>query len=531
MSNKRINESKELRKMAEHLLVDKELNIRGRDELDKSVHNMNNLIDTVNEQIDAKKDLLKDLRKLRNNNASINQYQNVQNKINFSKEVLNKNRSFIKNERINTINIDDANFMSQQYTRDFARENNISLENPFFDLYSQTEKIEFSQKIIEKFDLLTLDNVDYGFAICSALIAGLVDVVFLGTIKGGKNADGLQEKVDLLYEKVIIKYSEFQRTADMKEHLEKAKSYEDKIKIKQKIKEIKEEDIGIQQAIKYFEKKHKVSYDAPLDKNVPGMKINNHHNASLSHDLSPLGLIFGIIDQITGKSTFIDPDTGKLVRIVTENTNNKLEGNIFRKIIQAINNWFGHCISDIAGSSTSKGRGMGLPAPFWPYLQKLNFGKIQLNDKKDSMTIGQVSTWMYEQGYDHRAFTAELIPVVIFETLLRCYWFYKQYFYFGKTFKETIASFKSREFSRLLLVATSTFTTIDVTHAVIKSGGLHDLGTFILTVNKPGLMDLGFRSVQNLRNEIKHRNHVESVLEHDILMEYKRVTQEIKVFE
>lgn len=41
--------------MAEHLLVDKELNIRGRDELDKSVHNMNNLIDTVNEQIDAKK--------------------------------------------------------------------------------------------------------------------------------------------------------------------------------------------------------------------------------------------------------------------------------------------------------------------------------------------------------------------------------------------------------------------------------------------------------------------------------------------
>lgn len=111
--------------------------------------------------------------------------------------------------------------MSQQYTRDFAKENNISLENPFFDLYSQTEKIEFSQKMIEKFDLLTLDNVDYGFAICSALIAGLVDVVFLGTIKGGKNADGLQEKVDLLYEKVIIKYSEFQRTADMKEHLKK----------------------------------------------------------------------------------------------------------------------------------------------------------------------------------------------------------------------------------------------------------------------------------------------------------------------
>ena len=41
------------------------------------------------------------------------------------------------------------------------------------------------------------------------------------------------------------------------------------------------------------------------------MYVNNHHNASLAHDFSPLGLLVGIMDQLTGKSTFISAKTGK----------------------------------------------------------------------------------------------------------------------------------------------------------------------------------------------------------------------------
>lgn len=40
-----------------------------------------------------------------------------------------------------------------------------------------------------------------------------------------------------------------------------------------------------------------------------------------------------------------------------------------------------------------------------------------------------------------------------------------------------------------------------------KTGGHGvDIGTFVMTVNKPGLVDLGFRSFQNARLELKHKN-------------------------
>ena len=54
---------------------------------------------------------------------------------------------------------------------------------------------------------------------------------------------------------------------------------------------------------------------------------------------------------------------------------------------------------------------------------------------------------MFQNGYDTRAFVAELIPVIIFETLIRCYWFYKQKFYYGKSFKESLPIANSRELS------------------------------------------------------------------------------------
>ena len=109
----------------------------------------------------------------------------------------------------------------------------------------------------------------------------------------------------------------------------------------------------------------------------------------------------------------------------------------------------------------------GKAAPFWSYLQKLNFGKVKLSNNKE-LSIGQLTDWMFQNGYDTRAFVAELIPVIIFETLIRCYWFYKQKFYYGKSFKESLPIANSRELSRLLLVGNATFTSIDTTHATIK---------------------------------------------------------------
>ena len=73
---------------------------------------------------------------------------------------------------------------------------------------------------------------------------------------------------------------------------------------------------------------------------------------------------------------------------------------------------------------------------------------------------------MFQNGYDTRAFVAELIPVIIFETLIRCYWFYKQKYY-GKSFKESLPIANSRELSRLLLVGNATLLQL-ILHATIK---------------------------------------------------------------
>ncbi|HIW39302.1 MAG TPA: ATP-binding protein, partial [Candidatus Jeotgalicoccus stercoravium] len=76
----------------------------------------------------------------------------------------------------------------------------------------------------------------------------------------------------------------------------------------------------------------------------------------------------------------------------------------------------------------------------------------------------------------------------------------------------------------------------DVTHGVIKSGtkgGVQPLGiaTFIMTVNKPGLIDLGFRSYQNIRFELEHKKHVDHIISKDIKTEYNRVMYSENIFE
>ncbi|WP_260453268.1 hypothetical protein [Staphylococcus pettenkoferi] len=262
------------------------------------------------------------------------------------------------------------------------------------------------------------------------------------------------------------------------------------------------------------------------------MSPDNHHLLSIAHEPSLLGLIIGIYNQLTGTATYMSKE-GKIINTIAENENIELTGNLPNQIIQATQNWFGHIMSDISGSSTSKGRGSGLPVPGWSSLQKLQFGNICVNNKE--MNIAQVSEWMFKNGYDFRAFTAELIPVVIYETLIRLYWVYKQHFYFGKPIKESLPIANNRELARLLLIGASTFSAVDVTHGIIKSAtknGVQPQGiaTFIMTVNKPGLIDLGFRSYQNIRLQLKHRKHVDHVIEEDIKQEYKRVMENSDIF-
>ncbi|AKC75050.1 MULTISPECIES: hypothetical protein [Staphylococcus] len=546
MSRQSRKDKKELKGLAENLLVDYELRNQANDNLDKSLHNIDVMRENIDNQINMKKDLLNELRNRRLNNTQLQDSnltkfndEVLKNKLRDGQIYASKSIDLVETNSVKTIDIDRDDFNSYEYNRQFALENNIDLTSPFLNLYSKHEQVEVARKMIEKFDLLELEKEDYGFAACAALIAGIVDCALVGTISHN-NPSVLQKKVDEKFYSIVQKYSNNRELPELKAKFEKVQSRKDVSseyikKLENKIKAIENGTQSRKDMVGYLEKTYRVKYDAVHDKSIAGMYVNNHHNASLAHDFSPLGLLVGIMDQLTGKSTFISAKTGEISRIATNNKNTELQGNIIQKIIGATNNWFGHCMSDIVGSSGSKGRGQGLPAPFWSYLQKLNFGKVKLSNNKE-LSIGQLTDWMFQNGYDTRAFVAELIPVIIFETLIRCYWFYKQKFYYGKSFKESLPIANSRELSRLLLVGNATFTSIDTTHAtikgVIKTGGHGvDIGTFVMTVNKPGLVDLGFRSFQNARLELKHKKHVNKIIDEDIVVEYKRVMSSRGVFE
>ncbi len=544
MTRKQNQEKRELNSAAEKLLVDYELRNRAKDNLDKVSHNIQKMDEIVDQQIEMKKDLLNSLKARRNSIHEDSKIKKdfidneLRNKLRSGQSYTAKELELINVNQINTIDIDRDDFNSDKYNKEFAKKENINIDSPFLNLYSKNEQVKVAEQMIQKFDLLKLDSDDYLFATSAGLIAGFVDTIFVGTIGKGKDASRLQNMVDKGTEKLVKKYALHQKIAELNNQKKNAKSQKGINEIERKIKELQNgrQNFDIKSSIRYLEKKHKVGYDAATSKHIKGMSPDNHHLLSLAHEPSLLGLIIGIYNQLTGTATYMSKE-GKIINTVAENANIELTGSMPNQIIQAINNWFGHIMSDLSGSSTSKGRGSGLPVPGWSSLQKLQFGNIKLKtNKPDTYTIAEVSEWMFKNGYDVRAFTAELIPVLIYETLIRLYWIYKQHLYYGKSLKDSFPIANNRELARLLLIGASTFSTIDVTHGVIKSGtkgGVQPLGiaTFIMTVNKPGLIDLGFRSYQNIRFELEHKKHVDHIISKDIKIEYNRVMYSENIFE
>ncbi|MGD6768480.1 ATP-binding protein [Mammaliicoccus lentus] len=547
MTRKQNQEKRELKNAAEKLLVDYELRNRASDNLDKASYNIQKMEDNVDQQIKIKKDLLNNLKERRTSNNNFSSIQSdfinkdLRNKLRDAQSYTSKNLDLIEINNINTIDIDRDDFDSVEYNKEFAEKENINLDSPFLNLYSKNEQVKVAEQMIQKFDLLKLDSDDYLFATSAGLIAGFVDTIFVGTIGKGKDASRLQNMVDKGTEKLVKKYALHEKIAELNKQKNNANSQQAIDDINSKIKNLKENkaNIDLKSSIKQLENNHRVGYDASKSTNIEGMtgmSPDNHHLLSIAHEPSLLGLIVGIKDQLTSTSTFMTKE-GKVINVVSQNKNKELTGNIFEQIIQATDNWFGHIMSDISGSSGSKGRGSGLPVPGWSSLQKLQFGNVKLKtNKTDTYTFAQVSEWMFKNGYDVRAFTAELIPVLIYETLIRLYWIYKQLLYYGRSLKDSFPIANNRELARLLLIGGSTFSSIDVTHGLIKSGkkgGVQPQGiaTFIMTVNKPGLIDLGFRSYQNVRLELEHRKTVERIFDEDIVLEYNRIMSSDKIFE
>ena len=324
--------------------------------------------------------------------------------------------------------------------------------------------IESEYQVIDKtadWSNAKCDKYDYLIAVFCGAIAGLVDSFLVKTpdSKIGKLSDQATDQLVMKFAKMI---GWNPRAGN-------------------------ESNVG--SAIGFLERKFPVNYDSPhsvaVDNAVKHMTTKNHHLKSLAHAPDIIGLFFSILDQFTNMESFVN--AGQLIRVDTSNKKFELQGgNIPAKIFCGFCNWIGHIMSDIAGSSGSRGRGTdgrgsGIPMPFYELFLFCDFGSFQVG--KDRQTLATVMTRVFQEGYDARFGAAQAVPVLIEELLIRALWVIKNRFYAKKEWDDCIPTKEHADLRIMLIVGNATLCLIDVGDAAIRSGGGANAVTFILHLN------------------------------------------------
>lgn len=290
------------------------------------------------------------------------------------------------------------------------------------------------------------DRYDYLAACTCGVLGGVIDIFLVGSPKDSMLGKWTDAQIDNAVRK-------FAKVCGWKPHEGNEKN--------------------IASAIGFLEKKFKVNYDQRHSKDVGNlfnMSTKNHHIKSLGHAPDVIGLFFSILNQFTSTSSFIS--NGQWISVASDYT---LQGeNFIAKLFCGIANWFGHIMSDIAGSSGGRGqnnggRGSGVVIPFYEFFQFCTFGKFSVG--KDKQDLAMIATRAFQEGYDFRFGMALAIPVLLTELSIRLIWALRRYFQYQLDWKDCIPTLKHDDLRLMLLCGHGTLCVIDGLDAGIRSGG------------------------------------------------------------
>lgn len=322
------------------------------------------------------------------------------------------------------------------------------------------------------------DKLDYLLAASSGAICGVMDIFLVG--KPGESPLG--DITDKWFENRVVDFANLVKGKE-KDHIDSYKS-----------------------AIQLLEKKFKIPYDqtgaGDAGKMVFDLTMSNHHFKSLAHNPSLLGLFFSILDQFNNESHFITD--GELISLEKADDKFELRGKtVPAKFFCAFVNWFGHLISDVSGSKSSQGRGMGIPSPLWTWSNDIIAikRKLNLDASEIDKSINDLALNLFSKGYDARFQTTQLIPVIINEMIVRLLYSIRRLIkYYSKTEKgsrsfnslwESCEPFSNATVKRMLTVAHGTFCLIDASDATVrgfaKGGGAFNPLEFFLRLNIVGI--------------------------------------------
>ena len=335
----------------------------------------------------------------------------------------------------------------------------------------------------ERIESLTpnCDKLDYALAASSGALFGILDVFLVG--KPGQSING--NITDEWFENRV---KDFARLC----------GWDSK------------KDDSLSAAVKHLEHRFKIPYDqhgaGDIAKDIYDLSPRNHHFKSLGHNPSLLGLFFSILDQFTYSSHFVSD--GELIAITVADSKFELRGNnILSKLFCGFVNWLGHLLSDLSGSSGSKGRGMGIPSPLWTWINDIDAirGSLNVSATEFEKSMNEVAVEIFNKGFDFRFQTAQMIPVIINELIVRVIYSVRRLIkYFSEMEREdrSLSSaweacepFSNVTVKRMLTVAHGTFCIIDVGDAVIRGfaagGGYFNVVEFLLRLNIAGVGRIG----------------------------------------
>lgn len=286
------------------------------------------------------------------------------------------------------------------------------------------------------------DKYDYLIAVGCGAVAGIVDIFLVGSPTDSK----LQGWTDAQVDKTVMAFA---KTCGWSPREGKEKS--------------------VSSAIGFLEKKFPVNYDQRHSGDVDGvisMSAKNHHMKSLAHSPDIIGLFFSILNQFTSTASFLH--NGQLITIQTETF--ELQGhNFISKLFCGVANWFGHIMSDVAGSSGATGRGSGVVIPFYELFQLCDFGSFQVGEDRNSLAT--VATKVFEEGYDARFGLTMAIPVVLCDLSIKLIWAIKHYFYHKRPLNECIPTKRHDDLRIMLIIGDGVLCVMDGVDAAIRSGG------------------------------------------------------------
>ena len=362
-----------------------------------------------------------------------------------------------------------------------------------YQLQNNQDKIEALNNDIDR---LTnhADGIDYMVAVGSGIVAGIVDSLWVGQFSLERGKEWSSETVN-----------------DFVKNIAKNKGYEGD---------------DLQGAIKYLEDKFPAPSDSVTGEFGGGLQ---HHLRDFAHHPTPIGLGFSMLTQFTSKA--YGTDKNGFFQIEDIKNKDFIGEDIPEKFLYGTIYWVFHMVSDMAGSSTNPGAGTGLPGPILSLLKELSSLPFFNSLNKDG--VKAFSLWISKlfngtllaerdedgkiiqetvQRFDLRAeigvmheLGRQALPVILNECIVRGVYFIRR---LAAEIKEKdikqinelkridwhkVKPANNRTITRMLTIATGTFTLVDMADAAIrsavKSGGDSALFAkeFILRVNFIGV--------------------------------------------